>query len=105
MPESVLKLLRRCDGGELWTKGVEVWVGGGVEAIEGVVPGCCVGRGGLLVNAGQLPGDEPEHVAEQRVEGSDGVEVGEAGGPQDGVDGLELLEDGPYREPSLGEDP
>ena len=73
--------------------------------IERVVPSNRVDAGGLLVSSRQLPSNEAKHVGEQRVERSDGPEVGEAGGPQNGVYHLELLKDGRDREPSFGKDP
>lgn len=81
-----------------------MWVLGGVERVDGVVPRGFVGLRGLLVDAGQFPDDESEDVGEQRVERAHGVAVGESGGDEDAVDLLELVEYGSDGETAVGQD-
>jgi hypothetical protein len=58
----------------------------------------------LLVDAGQFPDDESEDVGQQRVEGAHGVAVGEAGGDEDAVELLELVEHRADGEAAVGQD-
>src|SRR6266567_3189618 len=89
--ESVFELVGRGGGGERFAESVKVRVCVGIELVEGVVPSRGVRRGGLLVDAGEFPDDEAEHVGEQGVEGADGVDVGEAGGAENPMGFLELV--------------
>ena len=104
MTESVLELVLGGAGGEGFAEGTKVRVRVGVEVVEGAVPGRCVSRRRLLVDARQFPEDEAEDLGEQGVKGADGVDVREAGGSENPMDCLELVEDGSDGQAVFGED-